>query len=539
MSDAEFPKHGSPADTPPLGPHEWPQEWVVATVVPEPPPDEERPPRTPRKPQVLLPLVLFLLTCWSTYYVGKVMFHSQGWMYATALMTILVCHEAGHFIQTRRYRVPASYPFFLPVPIPPIGTLGAVIGMSPDIPNRRALYDIGISGPLAGLVPTMICLVVGLHWSPRRRSRSRPARKGEFGEPLLLKLLAWYQFGAIPEGCTVITNPLLHAGWVGLLITSLNLFPIGQLDGGHVLYSLLRTRAHHIATLLLVGAAVCVVTIPVLRPWMLMVVLLTFMGPRHPPTRDDATAAGPMAGSARLAHAGVSAAGLHAGSLPGSLAVAGRIGRMNAATTSASIPQRLERGGDAAAEADERRAGAGVADLDDGHRAEQAAEIDHVAGLRARHGDQPGGGGLVVDHADGHLVGDDRGDRLGGRVAGDGDHVQPDRADAGHRFELLQHEVAPADGLGQRGVFADRDERPAQAADRAGGEQPALLHRVVEHGHGGRRARGADLVDAQRLEDLADAVADRRAWGPAKGRRCRTPRPARRPPRGRSARRPG
>ena len=267
------------------------REWIVATIVPEPPQEEQEPPRTTRRPRFVLPAVLFVATCLSTYLVGSILYGSEALLYAVPLMTILVCHEAGHFIQARRYHVPASLPFFIPLPIPPIGTIGAVIGMSPSIPNRKALYDIGISGPLAGLVPTMICVVVGLSWSHVGVAPDA-AYGGELGESLLFKALAWLQFGEIPAGHTVYLHPLGVAGWVGLLITSLNLFPIGQLDGGHVLYALLRQKAHGIATFLLIAAALSVFAVASLRPWIVMIVLLMFMGPRHMPTRDDATPLG-------------------------------------------------------------------------------------------------------------------------------------------------------------------------------------------------------------------------------------------------------
>ena len=149
---------------------------ILAEVVP---PLEQISLPAVRRRRWRLPLFLFLATCLSTVLVG-------GYMYGAAVMTILACHEAGHFIQTRRYRVPASLPFFLPLPVGPIGTLGAVIGMDARISDRRALFDIGISGPLAGLVPTLSCCVVGLQLSTVAPWRPGPI---EFGEPLLFKAL--------------------------------------------------------------------------------------------------------------------------------------------------------------------------------------------------------------------------------------------------------------------------------------------------------------------------------------------------------------
>jgi membrane-associated protease RseP (regulator of RpoE activity) len=257
-----------------------PIDEVILSVVPEPTPRPEAPPQ-PLRRRWVLPLVLFLATCASTFLVG-------GSTYALCLMTILVCHEAGHFVQSWRYGVHSSFPFFIPMPFSPIGTLGAVIGMSSNIPSRRALFDIGITGPLAGLVPTMIFCMLGLIYDSHlgREILVRDPRILQFGEPILFKLLGWLRFGPIPEGYTIYIGPMAMAGWVGMLITALNLFPIGQLDGGHVLYALLRRRAHVVATAILLGSAVLVVWFHYFA-WILMIVLLMLMGPNHPPTSDD------------------------------------------------------------------------------------------------------------------------------------------------------------------------------------------------------------------------------------------------------------
>ncbi len=225
-----------------------------------------------------LPVGLFVATCLSTLFAG-------GLMYAIPLMTILICHEAGHFLQARRYGLYTSYPYFIPMPLGFIGTFGAVIGMDPRIANRRALFDIGISGPLAGLVPTLVFCVLGLYWSEIKPGHD------VFGDPILFKQIAIWLKGPIPEGHAIYTHPIAFAGWVGLLITSLNLLPIGQLDGGHVLYGLMRTGANRVASLLLLGAVVAVLYQSVQTgrpsPWFLMLLLLTMMGPNHPPTAND------------------------------------------------------------------------------------------------------------------------------------------------------------------------------------------------------------------------------------------------------------
>jgi len=267
------------------------------------------PPPQPRRPGWRLPLGLFVLTCASTYFGFAFYFHwgpmgilelgfpgalkvlvwdwyvPEAMIYSVCVMTILLCHEMGHFLQARRYGVRTSYPIFLPMPISPIGTLGAVIAMDSRIADRKALFDIGITGPLAGLVPTLAFCWLGLHFGFSRVAEANPAGF-QFGEPLIFKLLAWLRFGPLAEGQDVLIGPMAIAGWVGLLITALNLLPIGQLDGGHILYALFRRRAHVIASTLLAGAVVGTIVFK-LHGWWLMLLLLILMGPRHPPTSND------------------------------------------------------------------------------------------------------------------------------------------------------------------------------------------------------------------------------------------------------------
>jgi membrane-associated protease RseP (regulator of RpoE activity) len=210
--------------------------------------------------------------------------------YAIAVMTILLAHEMGHYLQARRYRVPASLPYFIPMPGSPIGTMGAVIGMQPGIGNRRSLFDIGVSGPLAGLVPTLIFSVVGLYWSEIAPIGAHVSR-GAVGFPPLFNFLAHWILGPVPAYHTIYLHPVAFAGWVGMFITALNLIPIGQLDGGHVLYAILREKAHGIAQALLILAMVGVVLYGYWG-WSLMLLLLMLMGPIHPPTSDDSVELG-------------------------------------------------------------------------------------------------------------------------------------------------------------------------------------------------------------------------------------------------------
>jgi membrane-associated protease RseP (regulator of RpoE activity) len=286
------------------------QETILAEVVEEPSEDDRHSPQN-RPRLVALPVALFLATCMTTFMAGLFMggdldgllrllaarrfppadflvsLFLAGFAYSGPVMLILTCHEAGHFIQAHRYGVRASLPYFIPVPLPPLGTFGAVIAMDSRVRDRRALFDIGISGPLAGLVPTFVFLVWGLAWSRTGPIHPEALR---FGDPLLFQFLAWLQFGPIPTGHEVYAHPMAIAGWVGLLVTSLNLLPVGQLDGGHVLYALLRRKAFPVAALVLAAAGIGVLVLTLVYgypSWVLMLFLLFMMGPAHPPTADD------------------------------------------------------------------------------------------------------------------------------------------------------------------------------------------------------------------------------------------------------------
>lgn len=273
-------------------------EVIQAEVVEMSPvtPWEWRPVRAVRpRRRWRLPLLLFVATCLSTLLVGTEIADDGPWLarlaealrYCVPVMTILLCHEMGHFLQAHRYGVYASLPFFIPIPIKPIGTMGAVIAMEPRVGHRRALFDIGISGPLAGLVPTILFCIWGLHLSKIVPIPERPPEWG-IGLPILFRILLEQRFGAIPPGYTVNPDLMAFAGWVGLLITSLNLIPIGQLDGGHILYALLRQKANRVASFLLLAALFLVIwQWKDLSHWTLMIVLLIIMGPNHPPTADD------------------------------------------------------------------------------------------------------------------------------------------------------------------------------------------------------------------------------------------------------------
>lgn len=194
---------------------------------------------------------LFLLTCLTTTWAGALQSHPtiswgrllevlpllvDGLPFSCSLMAILTSHEMGHFIAARVHRVEATLPLFLPLPFGLIGTMGAVIGMPKAVHDRNALADIGAAGPLAGLVVAIPLLVYGLHLSPVQPQTPGGLLEGNSLLYLLLKLLVKGQI--LPgNGLDVQLHPVAWAGWVGLLVTMINLLPIGQLDGGHIAYA--------------------------------------------------------------------------------------------------------------------------------------------------------------------------------------------------------------------------------------------------------------------------------------------------------------
>ena len=212
----------------------------------------------------------------------------RGLWYSGTILAILGCHEMGHYFACRYYDVDATLPFFIPLPPPFLtGTLGAVIRIKEPFPSKRALFDIGIAGPIAGFVVLVPALVIGMALS--HVAQVPAAFKGdELGEPLQLKLIAWVFFGTPPSGYSLNLHPMAFAAWFGMLATALNLFPIGQLDGGHISYAVLGPRAFYVTV---AGLCALVGLGFVSSTWFfftgLMVVMLVLFGPRHPPVWDE------------------------------------------------------------------------------------------------------------------------------------------------------------------------------------------------------------------------------------------------------------
>ena len=212
----------------------------------------------------------------------------QGLWYSLTILTILGCHEMGHYIACLRYNVVATRPYFLPVPLPMTGTFGAFIRIKSRIPTKTALFDIGIAGPLAGFCIAVPALFVGLMMSRIDHLPQNQAGLVELGEPLLFKVASWLVWGDVGSGFSVNMHPMAFAAWFGLLATALNLFPISQLDGGHIAYAVLGRRST-LVTVVMMGVAVGLAFKS--ASWIVWTVLLMAMigvlGPHHPPTLYD------------------------------------------------------------------------------------------------------------------------------------------------------------------------------------------------------------------------------------------------------------
>jgi len=267
--------------------------------------------------RVLLPLLLFLGTCVSTFWVGctgwepvkeaytgsyaamwQTVQHNwpMGLQYMVAVLAILLTHEMGHFLQTVKYRIAASYPLCIPVPFNAIGTMGAVIGMDGMQANRRQIFDIGIAGPLAGLVVA----VPVFWWGIVDLDLSHQLQRGDL-QLYLPWIGQWMLEQAHPEwahrewiGLSEV-NPYFMAGWVGMLITGLNMLPVSQLDGGHTTYALFLKGAHTMSRWFIsLTIFYIVVNLEQAVMWTPMVVLVILMGIHHPETANDNVKLGPV-----------------------------------------------------------------------------------------------------------------------------------------------------------------------------------------------------------------------------------------------------
>jgi membrane-associated protease RseP (regulator of RpoE activity) len=214
-----------------------------------------------------------------------------GWPFAATLLGILLAHELGHYFACRYYGIVASYPYFLPAPTL-IGTMGAFIRIQSPIVNRRALFDVGIAGPLVGFVLAVPALAVGIALS-KVSAAALAEREIVFGNPPLVLLFAKFYWPDVPAD-HLLLHPIAQAAWVGLFATALNLLPVGQLDGGHIVYALAAEKHRLISRrflLLLVMAGLLGIRYPDLiwPGWLFWGGLLMLLGMRHPAVLDPGT----------------------------------------------------------------------------------------------------------------------------------------------------------------------------------------------------------------------------------------------------------
>jgi membrane-associated protease RseP (regulator of RpoE activity) len=248
-----------------------------------------------------LNVVLFVLTCMSTLFAGLAFSGSPtfdalrvspglarffaGVPFAFTIMLILGVHEFGHYFTARYYHASVSLPYFIPAP-PIVGTFGAIIRMTSPARDRNSLFDIAVAGPVAGLLIALVAMALGLEWS-----HVGPATPEQmvFGQSLLLRFLVYLRFGSIPDGGMIYTHPVADAAWVGFLVTGLNLFPIGQLDGGRIAYALFGRHHRVVGVMTFIGLLLMGVLTGALNWFVWGALILFLVGFRHSPPLDDVT----------------------------------------------------------------------------------------------------------------------------------------------------------------------------------------------------------------------------------------------------------
>jgi membrane-associated protease RseP (regulator of RpoE activity) len=277
--------------------------WPPDDDYPNPGWSAEVPAPRPRQ-RVWLHVLLFAVTVLSTTGVGAL--HYAGFLsafgpdappltagvlagglwYSATILAILGCHEFGHYYACRYYGVDATWPFFLPAPIL-TGTLGAFIKIREPLRSKRVLFDVGVAGPIAGFVVAVPALFLGL-WLSNVARLPDDFSGLSLGEPLLFRGAAWLVWGPTAEGYSLNLHPMAFAAWFGLIATALNLFPIGQLDGGHVAYAVFGRRSLYIT----LAAVACAIVLTQYSAswyvWTAMIAAMLFaFGPRHPATPDE------------------------------------------------------------------------------------------------------------------------------------------------------------------------------------------------------------------------------------------------------------
>lgn len=236
-----------------------------------------------------LHVLLFILTSMTTLMAGAMMQGIVPWEkpekiylglpFSISIMTILIAHELSHYFISRRHNVSVTLPYFIPAPSM-IGTFGAIIKMSPPIYDRRSLIDIGAAGPIGGFIVALFAVIIGLNYS---EIIPLGLAKGGFplGSSILFSFLSETILQIDPEKYDILLHPIAFAGWIGLFITSINLLPVGQLDGGHIAYAVFGEKHRWISTFVII--VLFVLGLTYWEGWMLWAVLLTLISRSHPP----------------------------------------------------------------------------------------------------------------------------------------------------------------------------------------------------------------------------------------------------------------
>lgn len=206
----------------------------------------------------------------------------KGIPFSFTLLLILGAHELGHYFMSKKHHIDVTLPYFIPAPSL-VGTFGAFIKMRSPIMDRRILLDVGAAGPLAGLCVTIPVLLVGLTLSEVKYETVEAGFN--LGSSMLFSIMNWIIHGNMPDNANIILHPVAFSGWIGLLVTSLNLLPVGQLDGGHVAYAVIGAKQGLVAKVVLVILVVLGVTGWV--GWLVWAAILFFMGIYHPPVIYD------------------------------------------------------------------------------------------------------------------------------------------------------------------------------------------------------------------------------------------------------------
>lgn len=278
---------------------------------------EQIPIRRKQKRSILPQIILFLITVLTTLIAGAfqkvgfpselfknisasftlsniysalgplLLYLSEGIPFSFTLIIILLAHEFGHYFMSRRHQVEATLPYFIPAPNL-LGTFGAFIKMRSYVKDRRALLDIGATGPLAGLILSIPAVIIGFKLSEIKLIENVPGQLS-LGSSILFSLLSRISIGNIPENYNILLHPICFAGWIGLFVTSLNLLPIGQLDGGHIAYAVFGERQLKISKIVFLF----LLFFGLLSwfglgwfGWFILALLLSIIGFRHPPPRD-------------------------------------------------------------------------------------------------------------------------------------------------------------------------------------------------------------------------------------------------------------